>query len=336
MKLYVGIDLHSTNSYVVIINELGDILYKMRLPNDLSLILLELRSFSNIVSIVVESTYNWYWLVDGLLEAGYTVKLANPAAIQQYSGIKHTNDKTDAHWLAEMDRIGILPVGYIYPKEKRSLRDLLRKRLQLVQQSTTNLLSIQTLIERNTSKRLTGNLIKGLTSADLKTYFESSNIFIAAESNLIVLQCLQKRILYVEKQLLNQLKTNPLYKNLMTIDGIGKVLSSTILLETGDISRFKKVGDYASYCRCVDSHRESNNKKKGENNRKNGNQYLCWAYIEAANFAIRHNETVRKYYQRKTNKTNKIIAIKTVAHKLARAFYYVMRDGVAFDVKLAF
>lgn len=336
MKLYVGIDLHSTNSYIVIIDETGTPIYQKRQSNDLPLILSELNGFSNIVSIVVESTYNWYWLVDGLLDAGFSVKLANPSAIQQYSGIKHTNDKTDARWLAELDRLNILPTGYIYPKEKRSLRDLLRKRLQLVQQSTTNLLSIQTLIERNTSIRLAGNKIKQLTSESLKTYLNSNNVLLAAESNLIILHCLQKRIRVIEKHILTDLKNNPIFKNLMEIDGIGKIISSTILLETGDINRFKTAGHYASYCRCVNSNRESNNKKKGENNRKNGNHYLTWAYVEAAHFAIRHDEAIKRYYHRKASKTKSVIAIKTVAHKLARAFFYVMRDGVAFDVKLAF
>jgi hypothetical protein len=63
-----------------------------------------------------ESTFNWYWLVDGLMDLGYRVHLANPAAIQQYSGLKYTDDDSDALWLAEMLRLGILREGYIYPK----------------------------------------------------------------------------------------------------------------------------------------------------------------------------------------------------------------------------
>lgn len=336
MKLYVGIDLHSTNSYVVVIDETGAIQYKQRLANDIRTILWELKQFTAIESIVVESTYNWYWLVDGLQEAGYIVKLANPNAIQQYNGLKHTNDKTDARWLAELERLNILPTGYIYPKDERGVRDLLRKRLQLVQQCTANLLSIQTAIERNTSQRLTGNKIKQLTQEELEKYLPSKSVFLAAKSNLIVMQCLNKQIKVIEKEILPHVRDSAIFKNLMMIDGVGKIISFTIMLETGEINRFNKVGNYASYCRCVNSERESNNKKKGENNRKNGNQYLAWAYIEAANFAIRHNEIVKRYYQRKASKTKHVVAIKTVAHKLARAFFYVIRDGVAFDVKLAF
>ncbi len=103
------------------------------------------------------------------------------------------------------------------------------------------------------------------------------------------------------------------------------------MLETGDIERFKKVGHFTSYCRCVGSEKLSNGKKKGQGNTKNGNKYLSWAFVEAANFAVRFNDQAKRYYQRKTVKRNQVIAIKAVAHKLARASYYVMRDHVPFD-----
>lgn len=123
---------------------------------------------------------------------------------------------------------------------------------------------------------------------------------------------------------------------LKTVAGVGEILGWTILLESGDIRRFSKVGRYASYCRCVESKRLSNAKKKGENNRKNGNQYLAWAFVEAANFAVRYHDRVKRYYQRKRSRTNGIVAIKACAHKLARASYYVQRDQVAFDMTKAF
>ena len=113
--------------------------------------------------------------------------------------------------------------------------------------------------------------------------------------------------------------------------GIGDILGLTIMLEVGDISRFPKVGNYSSYCRCVKSEKLSNGKKKGANNRKNGNRYLSWAYVEAANFAIRFCPKAQRFYQRKMAKTNGIVAIKALSNKLDRASYYVMRDQVAYD-----
>ena len=118
--------------------------------------------------------------------------------------------------------------------------------------------------------------------------------------------------------------------------GIGDILGLTIMLEVGDINRFPKVGNYSSYCRCVKSERLSNKKKKGEGNRKNGNKYLSWAYVEAANFAIMHYQEAQSFYQRKKAKRNGIVAIKALSNKLARASYYVMRDQVPYDMNQLF
>ena len=164
MESYVGMDLHSKNTYVAILEK--DTLrrqYHKRLNNNLSGIVQALEPYrESIQGIAVESTYNWYWLVDGLMANGYEgcVHLANPAAMKQYDGLKYTDDKHDAFWLAHMLSLGILPTGYIYPTEGRAVRDLLRKRTKLVRQRTANLLSLQSLIERQTGCQLDANNIK--------------------------------------------------------------------------------------------------------------------------------------------------------------------------------
>ncbi len=337
MQLYAGIDLHSNNSFLVVMQSDDKIVYERRLPNIIGRILNELDVFKeHLVGVVVESTYNWYWLVDGLEAAGHKVSLANTTAIQQYSGLKQTNDKTDARWLAKLLQLNILPTGYIYPKERRGVRDLLRKRMQMVQQRTLHLLSLQTLIERNTSIQLKASEIKKLTEENLKKFFSDETIILAAKSNLLVMQCIDEQVTATEKEVLKQAKLSKEYEKLLTVDGIGKILALTIMMETGEISRFHQVGNYASYCRCVNSKKISNGKKKGENNKKNGNCYLSWAYVEAANFAIRFNPIIKKFYQKKKAKASNVVAIKTIAHKLARACFYILKDGVDFDVKKSF
>src|SRR5919204_6695731 len=169
MPLYGGIDLHANNSVVVLLNEQDQVIYEKRLPNHLPVILEPLRlHHREITGVVVESTYNWYWLVDGLMEAGYRVHLANPAAMQQYSGLKYTDDRSDARWLAHLLRLGVLPEGYIYPKAERAVRDLLRKRAHLVRQQTANVLSLQNIIVRNTGVRLSAKRIHALTLQELE------------------------------------------------------------------------------------------------------------------------------------------------------------------------
>jgi len=337
MKLYGAIDLHSNNNVTVLTDEQDKVVYQKCLTNDLPLILEQLSPYApSIEGIVVESTYNWYWLVDGLMEQGHGVHLANTAAIQQYEGLKYTDDDSDARWLAHLFRLGVLPEGYIYPKEERAVRDLLRKRSQLVRQKTANLLSIQNLYSRNTGSSISANRIKQLNSEKVDAQFPNVDLALAVKANLTVIRSLETEIAILERIVKERVKLRAAYRYLLSVSGIGQILALTIMLETGDIRRFRKVGNFASYCRCVGSEKLSNGKRKGSGNTKNGNKYLSWAFVEAANFAIRFEPLIARYYQRKKSKTHRVVAIKTVAHKLARACYHVMRDEVPFDVIRAF
>lgn len=338
MKLYAAIDLHSNNSVLVILDERDRSVYERRLPNELPAILNELKPHrKRIQGIAVESTYNWYWLVDGLMDAGYSVKLVNTAAVKKYDGMKYSGDEHDARHLAHLLRLGILPTGHIYPKEERAVRDLLRKRAQLVRCRTAQVLSIQNLVTRNSGHGIAANDIRDLDEGALKELCGGNQMrTLAVQGNLAVLRCLDEQIHGLELAALKQAKLKPQFEKLLSVDGIGNILGMTIMYEAGDMGRFAKVGQFASYARCVNSSRWSNGKKKGEGNRKNGNKYLSWAFMEAANFAIRYNERIRTFYQRKQSKTHRIVALKTVAHKLARACYHVLTDQVEFDLARAF
>lgn len=213
MPRYGGIDLHATNSVIVLLDEQDHVVYPKRLPNQLPLILDQLAAYrADLQGLVVESTYNWYWLVDGLMDTGYRVHLANPTAIEQYSGLKYTNDDSDAKWLAHLLRLGVLPEGYIYPKEQRPLRDLLRKRGQLVEQQTANVLSVQTIIVRNTGTRLSGTKIKQLTQDEVETLLPHDDQTLAVRSALRVMACLAEQINLVEKRVQSRIQSTPLYE----------------------------------------------------------------------------------------------------------------------------
>lgn len=337
MKLYAGIDLHSNNNFIGILSEQDKEVYKKKLPNDLEVIIWELKPFQeDLQAITVESTFNWYWLVDGLMDEGYQLHLANPAAIKQYEGLKYVADFGDAFHLARLLKLGILPEGYIYPKETRPVRDLLRKRLILVRQRTAHILSFQSLVYRQLGYRIKANEIKKLTEEEVKDFFQDKYLLLSAQANISSIRFLEERILLIEKEVLKVVKIRKEYKNLLTMPGIGKILGQTADLETGDIARFSTVSDYVSYCRCVKSTRITNQKVKKEGNSKCGNKYLGWTFVEAATFAIRYYPTIRKFYQKKMAKTNKIVGKKAVAHKLARAAYHIMKKGEVFDLKRAF
>ena len=273
MKLYGAIDLHSNNNVTVVTDEQDRVVYEKRLPNELGLITQQLAAYrESLEGIVVESTYNWYWLVDGLMDQGHRIHLANTAAIQQYEGLKYTDDQYDARWLAHLLRLGILPQGHIYPKQHRPVRDLLRKRGQMVRQRTANLLSIQNLFSRNTGGSMSANRVKRLDSKEIDDLIPNADLALAIKTNLAMLQCADRQIDLLEKAVLDRVKLKPEFELLKTVPGIGLVLAVTIMLETGEIGRFPTVGDYASYCRCVGSKKITNGKKKGSGNTKNGNK----------------------------------------------------------------
>ena len=159
---------------------------------------------------------------------------------------------------------------------------------------------------------------------------------LALKANLAVMQCLDAQVTAVERAVLAKAKLRKDYQALTTVSGIGEVLAMTIALETGDVARFDGPGNFASYARTVDSRRESNGKKKGEGNAKCGNKHLAWAFIEAAHFAVRYDAAIKRWYQKKCASALAVVAIKAVAHKLARACYHVMKDGKPFDVSKAF
>jgi transposase len=332
MQTYAGIDLHSSNNYVGVINGKDKRLYGKRHPNRLSDVLTALDPFKQTLKgVVVESTFNWYWLVDGLQQNGYPVHLANPSAVKQYEGLKHTDDKWDSFWLAHMYRLKILPEGYIYPREHRAVRDLLRRRLLFVRQRTAHILSLQSMVSRHLGFKMSGNQIKKLKKEDITDLFTCADLVFMAQNSLAAIEFLKKIIKGIEKRVKSQIKVRKEFEMLLSIPGIGDILGLTIMLEVGDIRRFAKVGDYSSYCRCVESKRLSDGKKKGQNNKKNGNKYLAWAYVEAANFAIRYCVKAHSFYQSKKAKTNGIVAIKALSNKVSRASYYIMRDRVPFD-----
>jgi transposase len=337
MKTYAGIDLHSSTNYTAVINEEDQRLYGKRLPNRMDTIVSALEPFKETLEgVVVESTFNWYWLVDGLQDNGYTVHLANPSAMKQYEGLKHTDDKWDAFWLAHMLRLHILPEGHIYPKEERPVRDLLRRRLLLVRHRTAHILSLQSMITRNRGSQMSCRAIKRLEHADAGILFDHPHLVLAAQNNIAAIRFLKDRITGIEREVKSVIMPRDQFTSLLTIPGIGDILGLTIMLEVGDINRFHKVGNYSSYCRCVRAERLSNGKKKDENNRKNGNKYLSWAYVEAANFAVRFCPHAQRFYQKKRAKSNGIVAIKALSNKLARASYYVMRDQVPYDANKLF
>jgi transposase len=211
------------------------------------------------------------------------------------------------------------------------VRDLLRRRAFLVRKRTSFVLSIRGAYECRTGLRTSSNDVKKWTAADVEAEIDDSAAALGITCLLEPVRVLTEQIRAIEKEVLSLARLREEFAPLQTVWGIGKILALTIMYEVGDIRRFRKVGNFASYCRLVKTARLSVGKSKGKGNRRNGNPYLSWAFSEAAHFAVRYHEVANRFYQRKRSKTNGIVAIRALAHKLARASYYVMRNQKEFD-----
>ncbi len=247
-QVYAGIDLHSNNLVVAIVDKQGRRVGHQKLPCELSEVIAYLKGLKmKVLEVAVESTFNWYWLVDGLSDAGYEVKLAHPAGMNQYEGLKYANDKTDAYFIAELLRLNILECGYIYERESRGVRDLLRRRGMLVNKRTSLILVLKNQYARNTGKTLQLSRVKCSAPDEIADLFENSYDRLAGEITKTEIEHLDVAIKRIEAVCWKQARSLPGYRSLNTLAGIGPVLSGTILLETGDINRFTSPERFASY-----------------------------------------------------------------------------------------
>jgi transposase len=222
------------------------------------------------------------------------------------------------------------------PTEHRQVRDLARKRMQLVRSRTSHILAVENITARQSGTRITSNQVKQLDQAAVDQLNLPDDVALAVRANVAVITTLSAQIAIVEKRLHEKVAPRADYALLTTVPGIGQTLATVIVLETGTIERFASAGNFASYARCVDSQRMSNGKKKSEGNTRNGNPYLCWAFIEAANFAMYFSAEARQFYERKKARTNSVIARKALAHKLARACFHMLKERKPFDVTRCF
>ncbi len=335
-ELYCGADLHGNNVVLSLCDASGKRVFKRRVKANLDAVNGALGSHWPLIkTVAVESTYNWYWFVDGLRAQGRDVRLANPAKMEQYEGLKTTDDKSDAAWLAEQTRLGILPESYVYPKDTRSVRDALRRRQLFVRQRTQILLSLDSLFSRYGLESPGSERLKKWGHSEIQALdldeFSRLQVITLLES-VRKSDALAKQI---EAQVLARVKPTVQYQRLQQLPGVGQVLSMVIALESGEFSRFASAGQYASYCRAVKSIRSSNGKKKGRNNGKNGNPYLAWAFVEAATFAVRYYPKIKSWYERKKQRRNVAVAKKALACKLSKATWHVM-NGKDYDEKMLF
>jgi transposase len=199
-----------------------------------------------------------------------------------------------------------------------------------------HILAVENITARQRGARISSNQVKRLTADAIDQMLLPEDVALAIKTNAAVVTTLTAQIELLEKRLQERMADRAEYALLTSVPGIGRILATMIVLETGPIERFASVGNFASYARCVGSERTSNGKKKGEGNSKNGNKYLSWAFVEAAAHALRSCAEAKRFYDRKKAKTNGVVAMKALAHKLARACFHILKERKSFDVTRCF
>ncbi len=332
---YCGIDLHARTMYLCILSQTGAIVLHRNMKADPDSFLTAIAPYRDQIVVAVECIFTWYWLADLCAREKISFVLGHALYMKAIHGGKAKNDKIDAQKIAALLRGGMIPEAYVYPEQMRSTRDLLRRRMQMMHQRAQLLAHVQ-----NTNHQYNlpdiGKKIsyRGNREGVAERFADAS-----ARSNVAFDL---KRIGFYDG-LLNEIELeivrhakqhdpNSVYL-LDTVPGVGKILSLVLLYEIHDISRFPSVQDFASYCRLVKPRKESAGKVYGSSGGKIGNAHLKWAFSEAAVGFLRHNPEGQTYLARLEKKHGKGKALSILAHKLARAVYYILRRKEAFDMK---
>jgi len=337
---YGGIDLHAKSLQACVIDEKGEAMKEKKIDNKLDQIIQFLRPFGKDIQIAIESTVNWYWLVDGLMDAGFNVKLAHPFGLKLITGAKVKTDRKDAYKLANLQRLGSLPEAHIYPKDTRPLRDLLRRRSDLVKQRAKCYLGLRMPFLQYNTNTFSQSALKRLEDEALLIMEIPEPVKMYGSMTLERIELLTKQIDRIEGYLEGITIIDQRFKLLTDIVGIGRVLGLTIYYESGDIQRFINVRHFSSYCRLVPGMHQSSDTVKRGGGSKQGNAYLKWAFSQAAMYAAAFDKDIKAHRDRRANKikgnSQNMKANIILSHKLGMAVFYVLKDGVPFNKELLF
>jgi transposase len=324
---YAGVDLSARSSWICVVNTEGEQLLSRKLPNDPDRIARTLKPFLPNLAAVVESTFNWYWMVDSLQDLGARVKLAHPLYLKAIAYAKVKTDQVDAHTLAQLLRMDYIPEAFIYPRELRPTRDLLRRRHRLVTLRAGMYRDIQLQLMKQNVTTFGRNAIKKLDGRHLRALFSHLHDRRSGTAVLHIIDTLDKEISTLDQSIRASVRRHKPVVLLKTIPGVGKTLAPTIYYEVGQIHRFASDKAFASYCRLAPTIAQSGAVTRRGKNRKQGNRYLKWAFSEAAHMAIQRYPAIRDYFHRLLKKKKKPILVRSIlAHKIAVAAFHVWKE----------
>jgi transposase len=332
-KFYCGIDLHARTMYLCILNQDGEILLHRNMPAGPDPFLKAIAPYREDLVVCVECIFTWYWLADLCAREGLPFVLGHALYMKAIHGGKAKNDKIDSQKIAVLLRGGMLPQAYVYPAEMRATRDLLRRRIHLMRKRAELLTHVQQTNCQYNLPEIGKKIAYKANRTGVAERFPDPAVQKSIEVDLALIDYYDQLLRDLELAIVTTAKqhdANTLYV-LQTVPGIGKILRLVLLYEIHDIARFPRVQDFVSYCRLVKCAKESAGKRYGTSGTKIGNAYLKWAFSEAAVLFLRNNPAGQKYLARLEKKHGKGKALTVLAHKLARAVYYMLKREVVFD-----
>lgn len=340
MSFYCGIDLGARESQLCVINSGLKRELEIKVPNKLEQIKELLAPYKGELEIVVESTFNWYWLVDGLQAAGFKVVLAHTLGLRLITGAKVKTDRRDAFALAKLLLAGLIPAAYIYPEETRRVRDLLRRRGRLVQQRAGEYGSLRRLLLREGILSRQQQELKRASEADLEKWFKHEFVRLQASQEWERIKLYSQQIAELEAKILTQAKKEWAFERLQQLPGVGPIIALSIHYEIGELSRFASAREFSSYSRVVPGVAQSGATVRRGRGSKQGNPYLKWAFSQAAVHAVRNYPTVRRYYERHLKRHRgrgrRMVVYNIIAHKLAQAAYHLLKERSEYHEELLF
>jgi transposase len=334
-QFYCGIDLHARTMYVCIMNRDGEILVHRNMPAGPDPFLKAIAPYREDLVVCVECIFTWSWLADLCAREGIPFVLGHALYMKAIHGGKAKNDKIDSQKIAVLLRGGMLPQAYVYPAKMRATRDLLRRRLSLMRKRAELLTHVQQTNSQYNLPEIGKKIAYKANRDGVAERFPDPAVQKSIEVDLALIDYYDRLLNDLELHIVKTAKAhdaNTLYR-LQSVPGIGKILSLVLLYEIHDIRRFPKVQDFASYCRLVKCAKDSAGKRYGTAGTKIGNAYLTWAFSEAAVLFLRANPAGQKYLARLEKKHSKGKALTVLAHKLARAVYYMLKRDTVFDIQ---
>jgi transposase len=333
-QFYCGIDLHARTMYVCILDQHGEILLHRNMPASPATFLKAIAPYRDDLVVAVECIFTWYWLADLCTREGIAFVLGHALYMKAIHGGKAKNDKIDSQKIAVLLRGGMLPQAYVYPAAMRATRDLLRRRMHLMRKRAELLAHVQNTNSQYNLPEIGKKIAYKANRAGVAERFPDPAVQKSIEVDLALIDYYDRLLsdleLYSVKTA-RQHDANTLYR-LQTVPGVGKILSLVLLYEIHDIQRFPRVQDFVSYCRLVKCAKESAGKRYGTAGKKIGNAYLKWAFSEAAVLFLRNNAQGQKYLARLEKKHGQGKALTILAHKLARAVYYMLLRDTVFEM----